>query len=202
MGSYFYLYKLYATAVKRQGEHMDEAAKKAAAEALKTKEEADAAEAEKKEPKTFSQEDFDKQLSKTLADKEAKLEKKLSEKFDKELSERERLAKLSAEEKDGETRKKRDAEQADREREITLRENRADARELLQSKNISSELVDFVVDVDADKTKDNIDNLEKAFLKAVEDGVAEKLKGKTPETKKPEVKNDHKSTADLLYGRK
>ena len=160
---------------------MDEAQKAAAdAEALKAEAEA---EAKKNEPKTFTQEDFDKQLSKTLADKEAKLEKKLSEKFEKDLSERERLAKLSSEEKDSEVNKKREADSADRERGITLRENRADAREVLQSKNISSELVDFVVDVDKDKTNENIDNLEKAFLKAVETGVAEKLKGKTPDDK-------------------
>ena len=179
---------------------MDEAQKAAAeAEALKAKADADA---KKNDPKTFTQEDFAKQLSKTLADKEAKLEKKLSDKFDKEMSERDRLAKLSAEEKESEVNKKRDADSADRERGITLRENRADAREVLQSKNISSELVDFVVDVDKDKTNENIVNLEKAFLKAVETGVSERLKGKTPETKKTESNPAHKSTADLLYGRK
>jgi len=133
--------------------------------------------------KTFTQEDFDKQLSKTLAEKEAKLERKLEERLAKELEERERQAKLSAEEKEAEERKKREQATAAKEREITLRENRADARELLQEKNISTELVDFVVDVDADKTKENINALEAAFLKAVETGVNDRLKGQTPEEK-------------------
>ena len=165
---------------------MDEEAKKAqeakdAEEAKKAEEQKKADEA--KNQKTFTQEDFDKQLSKTLADKEAKLEKRMKEQLQKELEERERLAKLSAEEKEAEERKKREQETAAKEREITLRENRADARELLQEKKISTELVDFVVDIDAEKTKENIDNLEKAFTKAVEQGVADKLKGKTPEDK-------------------
>lgn len=134
-------------------------------------------------PKTFTQEDFDKQLSKTLADKEAKLEKKLSEKLEKERQEWERQAKLSAEEKEAEERKKREEQTSSREREITLRENRAEARDLLSEKKISSDLVDFVVDVDLDKTRTNIDNLEKAFTKAVEAGVADKLKGETPKDK-------------------
>ena len=135
------------------------------------------------EGKTFTQEDFDKQLSKTLADKEAKLEKKLQEKFEKELTERERLAKLSAEEKETEVRKKRDAETAERENGITLRENRAEARDILSEKSIPAALVDFVVDVDLDKTKENINKLEEAYLKAVEAGVNDKLKGQTPKDK-------------------
>lgn len=185
---------------------MDEEAKKAqeAAEAAKQAEEQKkAAKAEKESAKTFTQEDFDKQLSKTLAEKEAKLEKKLADKLKEERAEWERQAKLSAEEKEAEERKKRDAETADREREITLRENRADARELLAEKNISTTLVDFVVDVDPDKTKENIEALEKAYLKAVEDGVNDKLKGHTPTEKSAENKGDgKKDTRELLFGKK
>ena len=163
---------------------MDEEAKKAqeAAEAAKRAEEQKKAD-EAKNQKTFTQEDFDKQLSKTLAEKEAKLEKKLADKLKAEREEWERQAKLSAEEKEAEERKKREQETAAKERDITLRENRADARELLAEKNIPTTLVDFVVDVDADKTKENIDTLEKAYLEAVEKGVADKLKGDTPKDK-------------------
>lgn len=161
---------------------MDEEAKKAQ-EAKEAEEQKQADEAKKAEGKTFTQEDFDKQLSKTLAEKEAKLEKKMKEQLDKELAERERLAKLSAEEKAAEENRKAAEVTQAREREITLRENRAEARELLQEKNISTDLVDFVVDVDADKTKENINELEKAFLKAVEAGVNERMKGSTPTDK-------------------
>lgn len=113
--------------------------------------------------------------------------KREREKFDErlkaELAEQQRLAKLSAEEKEAEERKRREQETAERERGIILRENRADAREILQEKNISTDLVDFVVDVDPDKTKENINNLEAAFTKAVEAGIADRLKGQTPTDK-------------------
>jgi len=161
---------------------MDDAeAKKAAeAEALKKAEEAKANEDAKK---TFTQEDLDRVAGERAKRAEEKAAKDLAAAIKKEREEWERQAKLSQEERDAEARKAREAETAEREKTITLRENRAEAREILQSKNISSDLVDFVVDVDIEKTKSNIDSLEKSFLKAVEIGVAEKLKGKTPEEK-------------------
>lgn len=148
--------------------------------------------------KTFTQEDFDKQLRKTLAEKEARLEKKLEERLAKELEERERQAKLSAEEKEAEERKKREQETAAKEREITLRENRADARETLQEKGISTDVVDFLVDVDPDKTKDNIDKFEKVFLKAVEAGVNDRLKGETPKDKSKGTNNEPKYEGSVV----
>ena len=138
---------------------------------------------EKDTSKTFTQEELDAKVSERLKRDREKRDKEVADLIKKERDEWERQAKLSQEEKEAEERKKREAETADREREITLRENRADARERLQEKNISTDLVDFVVDVDADKTKENIDNLEKAFLKAVEKGVDDKLKGDTPKYK-------------------
>jgi len=141
------------------------------------------AEAEKAEAKTFTQEELEKTLSERLKREREKADKALADTLKAERQDWERQAKLTAEEKESEERKKRDEQTSSREREIILRENRADARELLQEKNISSDLVDFVVDVDADKTKTNIDNLEKAFLKAVESGVNERLKGETPKDK-------------------
>jgi len=42
------------------------------------------------------------------------------------------------------------------------------------------QLVDFVVDVDADKTKENINLLEKAYAQAVKAGVDKALAGTTP----------------------
>lgn len=158
---------------------MDEEAKKA--EEQKKADEAKAnqdAEAQKAE-----QERIDKIVGDRLKREREKSQKEFDEKLKTELADRERLAKLSAEEKATEEQKKREQETSAREREIILRENRADARETLQEKNISATLVDFVVDVDADKTKENIETLEKVFLKAVEDGVNDRLKGETPKDK-------------------
>lgn len=148
--------------------------------------------------KTFTQEDFDRQLKKALAERQAKLEQKLEERLVKELEERERQAKLSAEEKEAEERKKREQETANKEREITLRENRADARELLQEKGISTDVVDYLVDVDPDKTKENIEKFEKVYLKAVEEGVNERLKGETPKDKSKGTNNEPKYQGSVV----
>lgn len=134
-------------------------------------------------PKTFTQEELEKTLSERLKREREKADKALADKLKAERDEWERQAKLSAEEKEVETRKKYEQEVEEKLRTATLKENRADARELLQEKNISASLVEFVLDVDADKTRENIDLLEKAFLKAVEDGVNDKLKGQTPTDK-------------------
>lgn len=164
---------------------MDEEAKKAQ-EALEAEEKQKADEAnnnQQTDAQKAEQERIDKIVSERLKRDREKAQKEFDQKLKTELAERDRLAKLSAEEKAAEESKRREQETSERERGIILRENRADARELLQEKNISADLVDFVVDVDVDKTKENIDNLEKAFLKAVEIGVNERLKGQTPTDK-------------------
>ena len=51
---------------------------------------------------------------------------------------------------------------------------------MLIERGIDSTLVDFVVDVDADKTKDNVTQLEKAYAQAVKAGVDKALAGTTP----------------------
>lgn len=133
--------------------------------------------------KTLTQEEFEKALSERLKREREKADKERAEALKKEREEWERQAKLSEEERKAEERKRMEQETAQKLRDITLRENRADAREILQEKNISTELVDFVVDVDADKTRENIINLESAFTKAVEAAVADRLKGQTPPDK-------------------
>lgn len=138
---------------------------------------------EKDTKQKFSQEDFDKKLDERMKREREQADKRLADELKKNREDWERQAKLSAEEKEAEEKKTREAETAKREREITLRENRAEARELLVEKGISTDLVGIVVDVDLDKTKENIDALEKSFTKAVEAGVAKRLKGDTPKDK-------------------
>lgn len=136
---------------------------------------------EPKDGKTFTQAQLDEVVSKRINEERKKSEETIAKKIEEASKEAERKAKLTADEKAEEERKQREAKTAERETELALRENRIEARELLQSKKISSDLVDFVVDVDLEKTKTNIDTLEKAFTKAVQTGVDEKLAGKAPE---------------------
>ena len=138
--------------------------------------------------KTYSQADMDNLAGKIRGEEKVKTEQAVKD----AIAEYERQAKLTQEERDKEAKSKREAELKAREEGITLRERRLQAQELLQAKNIPIDLVDFVVDLDEAKTKDNIEKLAKTYNKSVETGVTDKLKGNPPtdfsnsnETEKP-----------------
>lgn len=130
--------------------------------------------------KTFSQADMDNLAGKIRGEEKAKNEQAIKDAVAQAIAEYDRQAKLSEEEREKEAKSKREAELKEREDSITLREMRADAIDLLQAKNIPIDLVDFVVDLDANKTKDNIEKLAKTYNKSVETGVTDKLKGNPP----------------------
>ena len=131
-----------------------------------------------KDSKTFTQEEVNTIVSERVKEINSKNETAISEAVNTAIAEYERKAKLTQEEKDKEERTKREKEIAEREQSIALREMRIEATNMLIDKHIPIELVDFVVDVDATKTKENIEKLTKTYSKSVEDGVTEKLKGK------------------------
>ena len=153
----------------------DQAAKDAAAAAA-------AKDAEgKNDDKAFkTQEEFDKAFEARLARERKKLEDDFAKKAAADKSEAERLARLNEDDRQKEEQRKADEAREQRERDLTLREMRLEARDMLLDKGISDSHVDLVVNVDADQTKANVENLSKEFNKAVEAAVEDKLKGKTP----------------------
>lgn len=130
--------------------------------------------------KSFTQADMDNLAGKIRGEEKAKTEELIKQATANAIAEYERQAKLTQEEKDREAKTKREAELRERENAITLRERRIEAQELLSQKNIPIDLVDFVVDLDLSKTKDNIEKLAKTYSKSVETGVTDKLKGQPP----------------------
>jgi hypothetical protein len=157
---------------------------KAEAEKAEAKKIADVkAEAEKKTPSTFSQDQVDAMIAKRIGETKAKTDQTIAEKVAEATADAERKAKLSQEERDKEETAKREKDTNDRETKIALRESGVEAKEIMQSKGIPTDLVEYVVDVDLDKTKSNIDSLETVFNKAVEAKIADQLKGKTPTDK-------------------
>lgn len=130
--------------------------------------------------KTFSQADMDNLAGKIRSEEKAKYDELVKNAVANALKEQERQAKLTQEEREKEARTKQEAELKERENNITLRERRLEAQELLQSKHIPIELVDFIVDLDETKTKENIEKLAKTYNKSVENGVTDKLKGTPP----------------------
>ena len=130
--------------------------------------------------KTFSQEEVNNIVSERLKDVKAKNDKAISEAVANAIAEYDRQAKLTEEEREKEAKSKREAELRERENSLTLRERKLQAQELLSQKNIPIDLVDFVVDLDETKTKDNIEKLAKTYNKSVETSVTDKLKGTPP----------------------
>jgi hypothetical protein len=140
--------------------------------------------------KTFSQADMDNLAGKIRGEEKAKNEQAIKDAVASAIAEYDRQAKLTEEQKESETKSKREAELKAREDNITLRERKLQAQELLSQKNIPIDLVDFVVDLDENKTKDNIEKLAKTYNKSVETGVTDKLKG-TPPTDFSSKNNDN-----------
>ena len=130
--------------------------------------------------KTFSQADMNELAGKVRSEERRKNEQALKEAVAQAIAEERRQAQLTAEQREEEAKAKRDAELKEREDAITLRERRLTAQELLSQKNIPIDLVDFVVDLDEAKTRDNIEKLAKTYNKSVENGVTDKLKGTPP----------------------
>lgn len=129
---------------------------------------------------TFTQTDMDNLAGKIRGEEKAKNDQAIKDAVAGAIAEYERKAKLTEEEREKEAKSKREAELQAREDEITLRERKLEAQELLQAKNVPIDLVDFVIDLDETKTKENIDKLVKVYNKSVETGVTDKLKGTPP----------------------
>lgn len=136
---------------------------------------------EDKGGKTFTQEEVNELISKRINEVNSKNKASTEEAINKAVAEYKRQAKLTQEERDKEARAKRESELKDRENNITLRERRLLAKEELSKNNIPVELVDFVVSLDEDKTKLNIEKLASIYTKSIEAGITNKLKGKAPQ---------------------
>ena len=130
--------------------------------------------------KTFTQADMDNLAGKIRGEEKAKNDQAIKDAVAQAIAEERRQAKLTEDEREKEAKTKREAELKQREDQITLRENRVKAQELLADKNIPIDLVDFVVDLDATKMEEKINTLAKTYNKSVETGVTDKLKGNPP----------------------
>ena len=130
--------------------------------------------------KTFTQEDMDKLAGKVRAEEKAKSDTAIKQAVELAMAEYDRQAKLTQEQKEAEARTKREKEIADREKAVTMRERKLDAQSEPLKRNMPIELAEFIVDLDENKMKENIEALSKAYNKAVENGINEKIKGKAP----------------------
>lgn len=112
------------------------------------------------------------------------------------IKEAEKLAKMSAEEKYVYELEQREKAIEQKERELSLAENKAEAAKILADKGISAELVQFVVAEDADTMSANIKLLEKAFKASVRNEVEKRLSGNSP--KKNLAPSESMTKQDLM----
>lgn len=129
---------------------------------------------------SFSQTDVDFIASKVRGEEKSKQEEIVKKAVAEAIADYERQAKLTEEERANELKAKQEQALQDRENSITLRERRIEAQEILKDNAVPVSLVDFVVDLDKDKTNENIKTLADAFSKAVEEEVKNKLAGNPP----------------------
>lgn len=129
---------------------------------------------EKQDEKKYSDKDVDEIVKRKFADWKTKEEKRVDE--------AKKLEQMDAEEKIKYERDKLQQELDQLRAEKTKNEMMKAARGILQEENISisDNLLEILVDQEADKTKENINDFVELFNAEVEKVVKEKLRGTTP----------------------
>lgn len=144
-------------------------------------------------PTTFTQEQFNTALGDRLARERKQNEEARKKELADAKAEWERQAQLSVEERAKEEHNKQKAELESRERDIAMRERRADIATVFAEKQLPIEFIKYVADIDKAKSDANIEELEKIWAKVVGEGVEAKLAGKTPT-------DTQKATGDVKFG--
>ena len=133
-------------------------------------------------PKTYTQEEVDALLQKEGDRRVTEALKKAERKQADKAKEAEKLARMNATEKYEYELEQREKAIAEKERALTLAENKNEASKILAEKDIDLALVDFVVAEDADTMNENIKKLDKAIKASVAKRLAGKSPMKAPET--------------------
>lgn len=130
-----------------------------------------------------NQAEFDRRVQKAVNTAVANAQQKWQALTDDKLSEAEKLAKMTKEEKAQYMQKKKEKELTDREAAITRKELMAEAKNTLASDGLPQELAEVLDYSDADTCKKSMEKVKEVFQKAVETAVEEKLKGGKPPKK-------------------
>lgn len=130
-----------------------------------------------------NQAEFDRRVQKAVNTAVTKAQEKWQALADDKLSEAEKLAKMTKEEKAQYMQLKREKELTDREAAITRKELMAEAKNTLASDGLPQELAEVLNYSDADTCKKSMEKVKEVFQRAVETAVEEKLKGGKPPKK-------------------
>lgn len=153
--------------------------------------------------RTFTQEEVDAMLAARVKREAAKYDELTKKAVADALADQERKSKLTEEQRANEELAAKTNALEEREHAIILRENKAEASVQLSKIGLDPELASLIVDVDMDKTKENIKVLEKAFNASVDATIKKRLAGKTPTDfgDGSKDKSTSKNKSDLSSGR-
>lgn len=128
------------------------------------------------------QAEFDRRINKAVQTAVANAQKKWQTLTDSKVSEAEKLAQMTSEEKEKYRADKAEMELADLKRQIALGDMAKTARKMLSDEQITlpDEIIMNLVSDDAEKTKEAVEGFTKAFKEAVNAAVKEALRGNPP----------------------
>jgi hypothetical protein len=126
--------------------------------------------------KAFTQDDINRIVSQTIASERKKAEAAVAQ----ARQEAEALAQMTAEQRAEHQMTEREAALAAREDALKRREIHAAAVQLLQEKGLPAELADALEYADVQSMNLAIEQLEKAFRAALQQGIEERMKGMAP----------------------
>lgn len=129
-----------------------------------------------------NQAEFDRRVQKAIDTAVSNAQKKWKDLHDDKLSEAEKLAKMTSEEKADYRIKQLEKELNDFKDKDTLAEMSKTARKMLAEEdiNIPDELLSHLVSTDAEDTKNTVQAFAKLFKDAVQDAIKTKYKGDPP----------------------
>lgn len=129
-----------------------------------------------------NQAEFDRRVQKAINTAVSNAQKKWQTMTDGKVSEAEKLAQMTSEEKAEYRAKKAEQELADLKKQIALGDMAKTARKMLSEENITvpDEIIMNLVSDDAEKTKSSVESFAKVFKDAVQAAVKESLKGNPP----------------------
>lgn len=145
-----------------------------------------------------NQAEFDRRVQKAVNTAVTNAQEKWQALTDDKLSEAEKLAKMTKEEKAQYMQQKKEKELSEREAAITRKELMAEARNTLAGDGLPQELAEVLNYTDADAYKKSMETVKAAFQKAVEAAVEEKLKGGKPPKKATET-DEQKTQQQKVY---
>lgn len=125
-------------------------------------------------------EDLEAKFQKMLDEAKAKWEKDLIERLEKERKEQQRLSTLSDEEKKQAMIEAREAELAEKERQLLMRSLELDTIKILDEEKLPVKFAKFLIGEDSESTLENIKTFKTEWRNALNAAVDKRLGGRTP----------------------